>query len=973
MPTAHVQRFGPFELDVRSGEIRKHGVRLRLPEQSFQLLLMLLESPGEIVTRADIRLRLWPNDTVVDFDKSITATMRRLRTALGDSAETPRYIETIAKRGYRFIGEMAPTREPDRPGKATPAVHYRLLEKLGEGGMGVVYRAEDDRLGRHVAVKLLPFAGGKAPAAALRRFEQEARAASALNHPNICTIHGLEEIDGRPGIVMELLAGETLAERLNRGPVQLSEALAIATQVTSALAEAHAAGVVHRDLKPGNIMLTKNGAKVLDFGLAQMTDAGTAEPAVNQGLPKSGIPGTVYYMSPEQMQGNVVDARSDIFSLGLVLYEMLSGRRAFESVSAADLKNAILKCEPAKLHHVPAAVQGFIERCLAKDPDARWESARAALIELERLALIGPPPPARVSSRRLWLLASAPLLLVLGVASAYVWRGNNPPLPPMRTVPLTTFTGLATYPSFAPDGERVVFTWSGADGKSEWGLSTYIKPVGNGDPVRVSAGPDDRLPKWSPDGTQIAFQRATKMDHELIVVPVGGGPERKIADMGIGLSWSPDGKEIAYVAPYAPNGSGALMVQNLRTGRVRQLTNPKPKAEGLVAWSPDGKLIAFARTLAIGSYDLFVVPSIGGEARRLTFDKTITDGFAWTADSRELVFSSYRSGVAALWRVRAAGGAPEPLGVSAPGPAQPAISTRGNRLAFHSSFTDSNIWQYERSSTGTVSNPAVFESSRCVICATVPEREPRYSPDGRKIVFTSETSGVAEIWVADSDGSYPIQLTTAGDPLTGSARWSPDGRWIAYAGRVGDNCEIFIISAQGGKPRQLTMAASTETAPSWSHDGRWVYFGSDRGGRESRIWKAPFGGGEAVQVTKGVASMPMESPDGKRLYFYNRDGRFASMPVEGGPEEAIPELANVHRTPAWTVSNDGIYFYQPKERQPIVFFFSFATRKLTPVLKPAKGALTTAPGLDVSPDGRKLLFTQVDQATSGMLLVENFR
>ena len=197
--------------------------------------------------------------------------------------------------------------------------------------------------------------------------------------------------------------------------------------------------------------------------------------------------------------------------------------------------------------------------------------------------------------------------------------------------------------------------------------------------------------------------------------------------------------------------------------------------------------------------------------------------------------------------------------------------------------------------------------------------------------------------------------------------------WIAYQSRIDGNSDIYIISAQGGNPRRLTAEPSTDTTPAWSHDRRWVYFASDRGDRQNRIWKVAFEGGAAVQVTKGVASMSMESPDGKRLYFYNREGHLASMPVEGGPEEAIPELSSMVRTRAWTVSNDGIYFYQSKERLPCVWFFSFATRKVSMVLKPAKGALTTAPGLDLSPDGRKLLFTQVDQATSGMLLVENFR
>src|SRR5579884_4138324 len=218
-------RFGAFELDVRSGELRKLGIRVRLPEQSVQLLLLLLERPGEVVLREDIRLRLWPNDTVVDYDHNINSVVQRLRTVLGEPAEKPRYIETVARRGYRFLGEVERIPPPDMVPDAGSSAQYRLIEKVGEGGMGVVYRAEDHRLQRQVAVKLLSSSGGRLPEIVRRRFEQEARAASALNHPNICTVFGLEDFAGRPAIVMELLEGETLAARLAHGALPVAEAL----------------------------------------------------------------------------------------------------------------------------------------------------------------------------------------------------------------------------------------------------------------------------------------------------------------------------------------------------------------------------------------------------------------------------------------------------------------------------------------------------------------------------------------------------------------------------------------------------------------------------------------------------------------------------------------------------------------------------------------------------------------------------
>jgi eukaryotic-like serine/threonine-protein kinase len=400
---ARLLRFGDFELDVRAAELRKHGLKLRLQDQSFQILLMLLDRPGEVVLREEIRQKLWPNNTIVEFDSSINAAIKRLRNALGESADQPRYIETLAKRGYRFAGdvEKATSAHPE----GVPAVqtttplnpadgelsgrmlaHYRILDKLGEGGMGVVYRAEDTKLGRPVALKFLPSPASEIPATILKRFEREARAASALNHPNICTIYGLEDCDGQPAIVMELVEGETLSARLEKGRLPLNEALRAAIQTAAAMAEAHRKSVVHRDLKPANIVLAKSGVKVLDFGLAKMErafGAGGDERVSMAGA----VLGTPHYMSPEQAQGKEADARSDIFSFGVVLYEMLAAKKPFEGPSAAAVLAAILERDPPDLGDAaPAPLDRVVRRCLAKDPEERWQSARDLEAELEWIA-----------------------------------------------------------------------------------------------------------------------------------------------------------------------------------------------------------------------------------------------------------------------------------------------------------------------------------------------------------------------------------------------------------------------------------------------------------------------------------------------------------------------------------------------------------------------------------------------------------
>src|SRR5258708_6824877 len=457
---ARMVRFAAFELDVRAGELRKHGIKIRLQEQPFRILLMLVEHPGEVVLRQDIRKRLWPNDTIVEFDHSINAAIKRLRGALGDSAYEPRYVETLERRGYRFIGEVEGQKhtrrgsEPDNGdliGKM--ASHYRVSEKLGSGGMGVVYRAEDLKLGRQVALKFLPEELVN-DTAALGRFDREARAASALNHPHICTIHGLEDLDGRPALVMELIEGETLAARLAQGPVALEQALALASQIVSALAEAHHKGIAHLDLKPGNIMLAKSGENVLDFRLAKVARAVDArDPAVTQ---QGAVLGTPRYMSPEQAQGKEADVRSDIFSFGVVLHEMLTGQQLFGRETTSETLAAVLKEEP-DLTRVPVEVRRLLRACLHKDRDQRLQS-----IADSRLLLEEAPERASQAKRRMpWMTAGA-FVVVAAVALVGWWLTRTGPEsashplerfdiefdPPLRTIPLL---------AISPDGRRIVF------------------------------------------------------------------------------------------------------------------------------------------------------------------------------------------------------------------------------------------------------------------------------------------------------------------------------------------------------------------------------------------------------------------------------------------------------------------------------------------------------------------------------------
>ena len=481
--------FGTFELDLRTGELRSIEApdpnnKVLLREQVFQVLRMLLEREGKIVTREEIKGRLWPNDTVVDFDRSINATIKALRRALGDSADNPRYIETLARRGYRLMvmteymestsgitpGEVAaeaPLPSSSLTGKKVS--HYRVLDVIGAGGMGVVFKAEDLKLGRLVALKFLPeeFAG---EAAALKRFEREAQTASALNHPNICTIYEIEEHEGQPFIAMELLQGENLRDRLlasKQKPLPLGELLGISAQICDGLQAAHDQGIIHRDIKPANIFLCKSGpVKILDFGLAKLAGSDVAleraetrsatvpktpsPEGLNKALTRTGTTaGTAAYMSPEQVRHEELDTRSDLFSFGLVAYEMACGQRAFTGQTPADVHQAILHQTPAPARArnpvLPRSLELLLAKALEKDRDRRYQSATEMKDDLKRITREG--HPARWRTR--WGLAAGALLAV-GALSLWCYEvyHHRITLAPTDTIVLADLDNRTTDPVF---------------------------------------------------------------------------------------------------------------------------------------------------------------------------------------------------------------------------------------------------------------------------------------------------------------------------------------------------------------------------------------------------------------------------------------------------------------------------------------------------------------------------------------------
>jgi len=480
MPQARPSRvrLGAFEFDLRAGQLHQNQQVLPLQEKSVRVLEILIEHGGEVVTREEIRKKLWPNDTVVDFDHGINTAIKNLRRALGDSADQPSYIETVARRGYRLMMPVecvasAPLEETSADAAAakmqpmtgaspSPSLltkgldagligrkvsHYRVLEVIGGGGMGMLYKAEDLKLGRRVALKFLP-EELLSDQASLQRFEREAQTASSLNHPNICTIYEVEEDDGLPFIVMELLEGETLRDRLaalQTKPFPLDQLLDIATQTGDGLQVAHQKGIIHRDIKPANIFLTASGqVKILDFGLARMLSAadqkqtgelqvGAAAPqpgnaAADTTLTRLGVAmGTAAYMSPEQVRGEKLDARTDIFSFGLVLYEMATGQRGFTGDTAAAVQNAILASTPRPPRELnsslPPKLVAVIDKALQKDREQRYQTAAEMRAELEQVG----SGRAWLSGSKTWTRYAAVLVLLALAASAWLhWRSHRP-------------------------------------------------------------------------------------------------------------------------------------------------------------------------------------------------------------------------------------------------------------------------------------------------------------------------------------------------------------------------------------------------------------------------------------------------------------------------------------------------------------------------------------------------------------------
>ena len=713
MLNSRILRFGTFELDLTAGELCKNGAKIRMQEQPSQFLAALVEKPGEVVTREELKDKLWPGDTYVDFDRSLNTAASKLREALGDSAASPRFVETLPRRGYRFLASVEP-------------------------------------------VGMLPGEG------------------SATDLP----------VEGGSGTTRDTVAAHT--------------------------------------------------------------------------------------------------------------------------------------------------------------------------------------------SRAGWYVAGAVIATGLVAVAWFGLRGpaTTAPRAPLTPVPLTSYQGVERHPTFSPDGNEVAFSWNGEDGSNS---DIYRKLIGPGEPLQLTTDPaDEYAPAWSPDGRYIAFLRdiGDRKAGIFFIPSLDGGQDRLLGEKKTHLSdldslaWSPDGKWLVVSDVFRDDHRHALFLVSLASGDKHQITFPPDSSrEGdySPSFSPDGRRLLFIRGFngVVHSLALSEDYTPDGEPELLTSQQKLTQSAVWMPGGREIMFAA-RDG---LWRMPAS--APDelrPLASIGAGAKDLAVARNGGRLAFSQSTSTQDIWQIEvPGPDGRSASPQPFVSS------TRRDYEPRWSPDGSRIAFTSWRTGHREIWICDPDGLNARKVTATGGRHVGWPNWSPDGKFLAYDGTNAGLRYIYVINADGGEPRRITNHPADDAVPSWSGDGKWIYFASQRTGA-SEVWKIAAGGGEAVPLTTTGGRWPYESPDRNHVYFAQDTGERALLrvPVDGGEVEHVLDKGGGGR---FAVAKRGVYFIPQEENRRTINLLSFATGEtewVADIELPFRG-------LNVSPDGKRILLVLRENTGSDLMLVENFR
>jgi Tol biopolymer transport system component/DNA-binding winged helix-turn-helix (wHTH) protein len=578
---------------------------------------------------------------------------------------------------------------------------------------------------------------------------------------------------------------------------------------------------------------------------------------------------------------------------------------------------------------------------------------------------------------RFFLLVLALALVLAGIPVWWFFPRVKESVPLVEIVPLTGVTGKQNLPSFSPDGSQVTFT---LNNNSKKGNGLYTALVGGDTLLQLTDDPGDCCSAWSPDGQAVAFSRNSEKGLDIYTVsPLGGTPRKLYArspqklyssstNRDQLLAWSPDGRQVAFSEANA-EGRPAVTLLSLADHSTRHLTSPPLEHfDSQPAFSPDGKMMAFVRTSGPGLVDdLYLVPVGGGVPKRLTFDNREINGApAWTEDGKDLVFSSARAGLQSLWRLPVSGGNPRQVAEAGTNAYYPTISSKSHRLAYQRTIRNNNIWQLTLNDRTHGQGKASM-----LIAAQEYSMHPQFSPDGTKVAFESNRSGYGEIWVCNRDGSDPAQITSLSGQA-GTPRWSPDGRSLAFDFRPKEHSEIYVVEVPGGAPRKITaVPGANNVVPSWSRDGRWIYFASKGGGKVFQVWRVPTSGGPAVQMTSNGGFGPLEGDDGFLYYTkgFNIPGIW-KVPNHGGTETAVLDTPDAPEWADWAVVPGGMYFVNSRSSpKPSLEFFDFATGRRT--LISALDGQTE--GLAVSPDRKSILYSQSDQDNAGIVLVKNFR
>ena len=691
--------------------------------------------------------------------------------------------------------------------------------------MGEVYRARDTKLDRDVAIKVLPPHLASDPDA-LARFEREAKAVASLSHPNILAIHDFgQDPSGVSYAAMELLEGGTLRERLASGPLPAKKVVQIGVDLAQGLAAAHARGIIHRDLKPENVFVTTDGrVKILDFGLARAAFPGSEGPGVDsptalRQTDPGTVLGTVGYMSPEQVKGHQADHRSDIFSLGCVLYEIATGRRAFQRETAAEIMTAILREDPPDLPRdsaaSPAAIEPVIRHCLEKQPDERFQSARDLAFALQalggvstssgasaRLSGAAAAPVRPPSSRSLVLLAGA---VVLAAAAFFAGRAltfsPGGTTLPQQFQQITDDAGEEVEPSISPDGMSVAFTRL-----SRGNSDVYVQRIGGRNAILIAGEPGRReaAPAFSPKGDMIAFHEGGGRGG-IFVAGSTGESARRLTDFGFHPAWSPDGQQLLFCteeisSPASRASTSALWVVDVTGGEPRKILEGDAVQP---AWSPSARRIVYW-AVDTGQRDLFTIPAEGGARTALTSDAALDWSPTWARDGF-VYFASDRGGAMNLWRLAvdestgAARGAPEPVTAGASPADQPSLSTDGSRLVFRSSTSAVNpIAMAFDPATGRVGPPRQIVDRTGFLVPT------GLSPNGEWLALSNIFESQEDVVIVRTDGSGMRRLT---DDMHRDRVpvWSPDGKELAFYSNRTDNFGIWAVKPDGSGLRQLTQ------------------------------------------------------------------------------------------------------------------------------------------------------------------------